>query len=477
MDLQDKLHHGLGKQRTIVSIGTHDLDKIQGPFEYTAEKLSDIKFVALNMEKEMTGQEIVDHFKKDKNMKAYTEIVDPESGMIPLIKDANGNILSMPPLINSEFSKIETSTKNVFIDITATDETKAIMALNVVVTLFSFYSEKPFSFQQIDIEYESNKSLNKSLPNFDLERDIVITKEYIERLLGETGISDQQVLDNLLKMGLPTKVLIPSSKAKNDIGEFSVHVPLHRTDVLHQCDVAEDFAIGYGYNNISVQAPLVVSVGQEFRLNKLTEQMRVEMAACGYAECMTFALCSVEDMTTNILKEEDPRIVNIANPKASDFEAGRTTLLPGLLKCINSNKNNKLPLKLFEIADVMLKVGSEGDDMNGMWNHQNVLDRHIGAVNQRRLSVVLSNVNSSELDFIHGTLDYIFKKLYLEKKYSYKLKKCENEFLFEGLQANIFLVNEETGKEMFESERIGYLGVVHPEILKRMGWVLSLIHI
>ena len=93
MDLQDKLHHGLGKQRVLVSMGTHDLDKIQGPFEFTAEPVSELKFIPLNLDKEMTGNEVLEHFKKDNKMANYTKIIPSESGLFPLIKDANGKIL------------------------------------------------------------------------------------------------------------------------------------------------------------------------------------------------------------------------------------------------------------------------------------------------------------------------------------------------------------------------------------------------
>ena len=463
MDLQDKLHHGLGKQRVLVSMGTHDLDKIQGPFEFTAEPVSELKFTPLNLDREMTGSEVLQHFREDSKMANYTNIIPSESGLFPLIKDAKGNILSMPPLINSDLSKIDLNTKNVFIDITSTDETKGLMALNVLVTLFGMYSKTPFSFQQVQINYEHSLGNNKLTPNFDLQREVTIRKSYIERLLGEGGISDEQVVQNLFKMGLETKVL-----ESGEDSNFQVHVPLHRTDVLHQCDVAEDFAIGFGFNNINVTTPKVVSIGMENRLNKLSEQMRVEMSGAGYSECMTFALCSVQDLTKTLRIENDPKIVHIGNPKASDFEAGRTTLLPGLLKCLVSNKKNKLPLKMFELSDVMLKV-QNSEDLSGTWNHGKVFDPSIGAINQRRLSVTVSNVNSSGLDLVHGTLDFIFRKLYLEGKYSYVLEKGNNPFLFLGLQADIFLVNSKTKEKVFP-ERVGYLGIVHPEVLKNVGW-------
>ena len=47
--------------------------------------------------------------------------------------DSQNRILSLPPLINSDFSKISLDTKNVFIEITATDKHKAMIALNIIV--------------------------------------------------------------------------------------------------------------------------------------------------------------------------------------------------------------------------------------------------------------------------------------------------------------------------------------------------------
>ncbi len=57
--LQDKLHQNLARQRTLVSIGTHDLDTITGPFTYEALSPEDINFVPLNQTKKMTGAELM----------------------------------------------------------------------------------------------------------------------------------------------------------------------------------------------------------------------------------------------------------------------------------------------------------------------------------------------------------------------------------------------------------------------------------
>lgn len=60
IDLQDKLHQNIGRKRSLVSIGTHDLDTIEGPFVYDAKPPKDIRFVPLNQDKEYTGEQIME---------------------------------------------------------------------------------------------------------------------------------------------------------------------------------------------------------------------------------------------------------------------------------------------------------------------------------------------------------------------------------------------------------------------------------
>lgn len=57
--LQEKLHQNLARQRTLVSIGTHDLDTIKGPFVYDAQPPKDISFVPLNQSTQMNGEELM----------------------------------------------------------------------------------------------------------------------------------------------------------------------------------------------------------------------------------------------------------------------------------------------------------------------------------------------------------------------------------------------------------------------------------
>lgn len=57
--LQDKLHQNLARQRTLVAIGTHDLDTIKGPFTYDALPPKDFSFIPLNQTKQLDGEELM----------------------------------------------------------------------------------------------------------------------------------------------------------------------------------------------------------------------------------------------------------------------------------------------------------------------------------------------------------------------------------------------------------------------------------
>lgn len=124
IDLQDKLHMNICRKRTLVAIGTHDLDTMaDGVVTYDAQPPTEIKFKPLNQEKEMTAVELMDFYSTHAQLKAYLPIIK-DSPVYPVIKDANGVVLSLPPIINGDHSKITLNTKNVFIECTATDLTK-----------------------------------------------------------------------------------------------------------------------------------------------------------------------------------------------------------------------------------------------------------------------------------------------------------------------------------------------------------------
>ena len=150
--MQDKLHHNIGRKRTLVSIGTHDLDTINGPYKYDAQSPEEIKFVALNQSKEHSASELMELYSKDSHLKGFLHIIK-DSPVYPIIYDRDGIVLSMPPIINGNHSKIKLTTKNIFIEVTATDLPKAKTALDTLVMMFSCYCKHPFQIEPVDVVF------------------------------------------------------------------------------------------------------------------------------------------------------------------------------------------------------------------------------------------------------------------------------------------------------------------------------------
>ena len=153
IDLQEHLHRNICRRRTLASIGTHDLDKIEGPFRYSAEAPESFHFSPLTSEdgRVFSGRELIDFYRTDdtvKHLKTYTDIIY-ESPVYPVLTDAKGLVMSLPPIINGRHSRITLETRNVFIECTATDKTKANIVLDTVVTMFSQHCSHPFTVSGI----------------------------------------------------------------------------------------------------------------------------------------------------------------------------------------------------------------------------------------------------------------------------------------------------------------------------------------
>lgn len=137
IDLQEHLHRNICRRRTLVAIGTHDLDTIRGPFRYSADTPDEISFCPLTAEdgRVFGGRELLDFYRTDetvKHLKPYTDIIY-DAPAYPIIRDSQGVVLSLPPIINGRHSRITLETRNVFIECTATDKTKANIVLDTVV--------------------------------------------------------------------------------------------------------------------------------------------------------------------------------------------------------------------------------------------------------------------------------------------------------------------------------------------------------
>ena len=439
IDLQDKLHQNICRRRTLVAIGTHDLNTVKGPFTYEAHPPKDIKFTPLKQTREFNAAELMEHYKSDQKLKHFLHIIDG-SVVFPVIYDAERTVLSLPPIINGAHSAISLDTTDVFIECTATDLNKAKIVLNTVVTMFSEYSANKFAVEPVDVVSSSGDE--RAYPDF-MTRFVDVDPDYVRKRIGVTqaDIDTKAMAALLCRMQLPTKI---------DGDVLRVEVPPTRSDILHPCDVAEDVAIAYGYNNINKEkaGPNVVTVGAQQPLNNFSDLVRQEMASQGFSEVLTWILCSHDDNFANVNREDDGNCAAIvANPSSLDVQVARSSLLQGVLKAMGANKDAPVPAKLFEVGDVVLLDES----------------KDVGARNSRRLLVLYSNTTSG-FEVAHGALDRVMQITGAAKDgdAGYTLDTSMNEATyFPGRQAGI----------VRDGKRIGVMGVVHPTVLGKFDIV------
>ena len=263
----------------MVAIGTHDLDTLKPPFRYDARRPVDIKFKPLNQTNEFTAPELMElysvslrlktnffielyySFKKEGHLKPYLPIIQDKE-FYPVIYDSADVLLSLPPIINGDHSKITLDTKNVFIECTATDLHKAEIVLDTMVTMFSQYCEPKFQVEAVEVSYANGKKVNEIYPKLHKRLETLDVENTNKRVGIDISAADMAKL--LRKMGLNTQV-------KSD-RELSVEIPPTRSDVIHVCDLIEDVAISYGYNKIDKTVPKTNCFSAEVSLNLENEE-------------------------------------------------------------------------------------------------------------------------------------------------------------------------------------------------------------
>ena len=78
-----------------------------------------------------------------------------------------------------------------------------------------------------------------------------------------------------------------------DTDSIKVSIPCTRPDILHECDIMEDAAIAYGFNNLPDKFPATSTVAQPLAISKLSDIIRKEWALAGWVEVLPLILVSI----------------------------------------------------------------------------------------------------------------------------------------------------------------------------------------
>ncbi len=420
MHLQEKIHQTWGRERRKVSIGIHDLDKLVPPITYAGERPEDIRFIPLGMSETMDAREVINRHEKGV---AYGHII-ADKPLFPVLRDSRGEVLSLPPIINSEMTRVTSETKNLLIDVTGTSQKEVEQALIVVATALA---EKGGKIGKVRIRGAKGEFITPDLSPKPMKLEV----EYFRAKTG-LDLSSQEIASLLRRSRL-------DAVAKGETVEALI--PPYRADFLHQIDLVEEALIVYGYNKLEWEIPNVMTIGRIHPTEKFSKKVRLLMVGLGYQEILSYVMTNEEELFDRVLRPRKP-IVKVANPVSSAFTVLRDSLMPGLLSFLSNNVHASYPQMVFEVGDVVIVDET----------------RETKARNERRVAAALAD-DIVSFERIQAHLDALLRNLGVK----YELEELEHPTLIKGRSASIFYL---LGSRRTEA---GYIGEVKPEVLEILG--------
>jgi phenylalanyl-tRNA synthetase beta chain len=329
VSMQEDLHNGLGRRRSKASIGFHNLDNVNFPLEYTT--MENLSFIPLDHSSELTLTEILSNTEQGKK---FGKLLKDSS--YPVLRDSKGNVISLPPIINSESTRIRDGVKNLFVEVTGVDKKAVYNVLdNITVTLADIgFKLETVIRQQGNSRDTFNANLNTTLSN--------IKTDYINKALGLT-LTSEDLIDCLRKCRLDA--------TPNDSNSINCMIPSYRIDIFGAIDIVEEVAIGYGLYNIEPSLPKSRLYGNKSRQNYFFDKIRQAMIGMGLIENINFIL-SNKDIHFKKMNLSGTNFFTVNNSKSDEHDILRKSLLPSLLYSLSKNIHEEYPQKLFEIGPI-----------------------------------------------------------------------------------------------------------------------------
>jgi phenylalanyl-tRNA synthetase beta chain len=396
MNLQDKLHTSHGRNRKKVAMGIHDLDRIKFPLTYTTVP-RDFVFQALEAPKPQSVKEILETHPKGA---AYAHLLDKPK--VPIWLDAEKQVLSMPPIINSEYTKVRPDTQDIFIDVTGLSQHAVEEALNILTVALADRGGEIYSVN--------------NYPNLTPKKT-KISVDKTNKLLG-LNLTKEDIKKNLAKMGIDYNP-----------AEATALWPAYRTDIMNQIDLIEDIIIAYGYDNLEPQIPDISTIAQEDPFENFKNKIAELCIGLGLEEVSNYHLSNKKDETTKMKTSLD--CIKIINSLSQEYNVMRPWIIPSLLNVLKNNRHNEYPQNIFEIGKVFIKDKEEINEPS-------------------RLAITFCN-SKSDYTQAKKALDAILLALGLKPEYS----SAEHPSFIPGRVARVSVNNK----------KVAYIGEVSPEVI------------
>ena len=278
---QEKLADGYGHKRKTVSVGLYRLPRIQFPVTYGLVKPTEARFTPMGFSEPLTLQDILTVHPKGIE---YGAILANQP-LLPLLWDHEGQVLSFPPIINSQdIGQVQAGDSEIFVEVTGTDARMVLLTLNIFAVNFA---DRGAVIHPVDIQYPYATDWGTLVKTpCDINEIQNIPLKAIESALG-LALDADQVQHALQSYGYHVTTTQST---------IAVQLPCYRNDLMHPVDVAEDVAISRGYNSFEPVMPTHFTVGSLSTLERMSDHLRDHMIGQGFQEIFSNILMSHEDL-------------------------------------------------------------------------------------------------------------------------------------------------------------------------------------
>ncbi|MDG6922783.1 MAG: phenylalanine--tRNA ligase subunit beta [Nitrososphaerota archaeon] len=412
--MQEDLHNGIGRRRSKVAIGIHNAEVITNQIMYQATRDQNYSFPPLGSKERQTISQILTGIEQGIS---YGKLLS--SGSYPILEDSHGSLLSMPPIINGDLTRLAAGQTKVFVDLTGTDDRVVDTSTAIIAAMLSDSGARVYS---VEIHRPQGSVTTPNMTPKTMRFDLDLTKSIIgydftmrqaEHCLGRSRIGTY--------------------------ANGSVAIPRYRHDIIHPIDLVEEVALGFGIQLIkpqSVQTSLVGSFsGRQNRLDRMIEGL----VGLGLTEIWNLSLTGADQVAAGALKVDDS--------KSQNYEYLRGDILRSLLTVLGNSTHQEYPQKIFEQAPVFKRSSSS-----------------ILQVDEEEHAGVLIADSSANYSVIRSVVD-AFLKLTLDGKDSVSyVASMDNSSLFASGRYAVISLRNEGGTAV-----IGLVGEISPATLERYG--------
>ncbi|MEB3851007.1 MAG: phenylalanine--tRNA ligase subunit beta [Desulfurococcales archaeon] len=413
IQFQEKLHDTIGRRRRKAAIGLHDLAKLPDRrVEYVEVNIREAEMEPLHGGGRVSVAEVLEGTEQGQRYGRLALAGERHPALV-----AGGEIIAVPPVINSDVTRVEPGTRDLFIDVTGTDPRAVLSTLEVLV---AGLAERPGA--RVGLVRLEAPGMPGRTPAME-SRVHRLSAAWASRLLGvELGPGElARLLERARHNARPL-----------DSGEVEVEVPPYRVDVLGPIDLVEDAAMMMGYDSLQPRLPQLRTRGGLMGLTLLAREFKKLAVGLGFTQVMQMVLVSPRVVEALGLQGA----VEVANPVQAEYSVLRPSLAASLVMVAAENQHAEKPVRVFEVGEVV-------------W-------REAGSVYEELRAGLAVLDESVSFEDVQAPLYSILRILGVR----FTARRAGAPWAIPGRFAVL---------EMEGGERLGWIGEVHPEVLERLG--------